>query len=116
MLPALIPWQRFTSHQHPFLPAAALSAEKRKHKKYEGVANLYKFVPFAVETLGPFGEGALDLVKDLGRRLIESSGELRLRSRAYLTQRFSIAIQRDNAASIFATFPASNKLQEIYYL
>jgi hypothetical protein len=114
MLPALIPWQRFTSHQHPFLPAAALSAEKRKHKKYEGVANLYKFVPFAVETLGPFGEEALDLVKDLGRRLIESSGELR--SRAYLTQCISIAIQRGNAASIFATVPTSNILQEIYYL
>jgi hypothetical protein len=45
--------------------AAALNAEKRKHKKYEGVANLYKFVPFAVETLCPFGEEALDLVKDL---------------------------------------------------
>jgi hypothetical protein len=74
--------------------AAALSAEKRKHKKYhEGVANLYKFVPFAVETLGgPFGEEALDLIKDLARRLIESSGEFR--SRAYLTQRISIAIQR----------------------
>jgi hypothetical protein len=61
--------------------AAALSAEKRKHKKYKGVANLYKFVPFALETLGPFGEEALDLNKDLGRRLIETSGELR--SRAY---------------------------------
>jgi hypothetical protein len=72
--------------------AAALSAEKRKHKKYEGVANLYKFVPFAVATLGPFGEEALDLIKDLGRRLIESSGELK--SRAYLTQRISIPIHR----------------------
>jgi hypothetical protein len=27
--------------------AAALSAEKRRHKEYEGVANLYKLVPFA---------------------------------------------------------------------
>ncbi len=60
--------------------AAALSAEKRKHKKYEGLANLYKFVPFAVETLDPFGEGALDLIKDLGRRLIETSGEIRSRA------------------------------------
>jgi hypothetical protein len=40
--------------------AASLSAEKRNHKKYEDVANLCKFVPFAVEmeTLGPFGEEA----------------------------------------------------------
>jgi hypothetical protein len=29
--------------------AAALSAEKRKHKKYEGVSNQYVSVPFAVE-------------------------------------------------------------------
>jgi hypothetical protein len=94
--------------------AAALSAEKRKHKKYEGVAHLYKFVPFAVETLGPFGDEAMDLVKDLGRRLIESSGELR--SRAYLTQRISIAIQRGNAASIFATVPRSSQLTEVFYL
>jgi hypothetical protein len=43
-LPALIPWLRdTTSLQHSrFAGAAALSAEKRKHKKYEGVANLYK--------------------------------------------------------------------------
>ncbi len=81
-------------------------------KKYEGVANLYKFVLFAVETLGPFGKEALDLIKDLGRRLIETSGELR--SRVYLSQRISIAIQRGNAASIFATVPTFNKLQEIY--
>jgi hypothetical protein len=54
--------------------AAAMSAEKRKHKKYEGLVNLYKFVSFAVETLGPFGDKALDLVKNLGKRLIESTG------------------------------------------
>jgi hypothetical protein len=35
------------------------------------VASLYNFVPFAVETLGPFGDEALDLVKDLGRRIYE---------------------------------------------
>jgi hypothetical protein len=94
--------------------AAALSAEKRKHKKYEGISNKYLFVPFAVETLGPFGEEALALVKDLGKRLIESSGEPR--SCAYLIQRISIAIQRGNAASILATVPTSSKFQEIFYL
>jgi hypothetical protein len=93
--------------------AAAMSAEKRKRKKYEVLVNLYKLVPFAVETLRPFRDGALNLVKNLGKRLIESSGELR--SRAYLTQPISISIQRGSAASIFATIP-SNKLQEIYYL
>jgi hypothetical protein len=36
---------------------------------------MYNFVPFAVETIGPFGEEALALVNDFGKRLIESSGE-----------------------------------------
>jgi hypothetical protein len=57
---------------------------------------------------------ALALVKDLGKRLIESSGEPR--SCAYLIQRISIAIQRGNAASILATVPTSSKFQEIFYL
>ncbi len=69
-----------------------------------------------METLSPFGEEAHDLVKDLGRRQIESTGELRSRAYLTLTQRINIVIQRDNAASIFATVPTSNKLQEIYYL
>jgi hypothetical protein len=85
------------------------------------VANLYKFVPFAVETLGPFGEEALDLIKDLSGRLIETSGMIR--SRAYLTQRISIAIQRVNAASTFVTVPSpspytqmreTNSLERLY--
>jgi hypothetical protein len=31
--------------------AAALNSKTRKHKKYEGVSNMYNFVSFAVETL-----------------------------------------------------------------
>ncbi len=67
-----------------------------------------------MKTLRPFGEEALGLVKDLGKRLIESSGKPRLRS--YLTQRVRIATQRGNAASVFATLPISSKLHEIQYL
>ncbi len=60
-----------------------------------------------METLGPFGEEALALVKDLGKRLIESTGEPR--SCAYF-------IQRGNAARILATVLTSSKLQEMFYL
>jgi hypothetical protein len=94
--------------------AAALQAEKKKCRKYQGVASLYNFVPFAVETLGPFGDEALDLVKDLGRRIYEKTGEIR--SKSYLIQRISIAIQRGNSISVFSTIPTSSKLNEIYYL
>jgi hypothetical protein len=94
--------------------AAALQAEKKKFRKYQGALSRYLFVPFAVETLGPFGEEALALVKDLGRRISDNTGEIR--SKSFLTQRISIAIQRGNAASIFSTIPSSSKLNEIYYL
>jgi hypothetical protein len=94
--------------------AAALQAEKKKFRKYQGALSRYLFVPFAVETLGPFGEEALALVKDLGRRISDNTGEIR--SKSFLTQRISIAIQRGNAASIFSTIPTSSKLNEIYYL
>jgi hypothetical protein len=70
---------------------------------YEGLANLYKLVPFAVETLGPFGEEALDPVKDLGRRLNESSAELR--SRAYLTQRIVSALPSNGAMQLVFSPP-----------
>jgi hypothetical protein len=65
--------------------------------------------------MGSFGEEALALVKDLGRRIREITGEAR--SRLFLTQRISIEIQRGNAISILATLPPnSNKLYEVFYL
>jgi hypothetical protein len=94
--------------------AAAQSRELDKRRKYAGVAGVYKFCPFGVETFGPFGEEALDLVKDLGKRLFDATKEPR--SRSYLVQRISIAIQRGNAACVLATIPHSSKLNEIYIL
>ena len=94
--------------------SAASGAESRKFKRYEQVASLYTFCPFAVETLGPFGEEALKLVKELGRRIQESSGEIR--STSFLIQRISVAIQRGNSASILATVPPSDDLHEIFNL
>ena len=94
--------------------SAALGAENKKYRRYEGVSNLYLFCPFAVETLGPFGDEALKLVKELGRRLYESTGESR--STAFLTQRISLAIQRGNAASVLATIPLPSQFHEIFDL
>ncbi|CAH2262710.1 jg11285 [Pararge aegeria aegeria] len=55
--------------------AAATSAEQAKRRKYENLDSSFIFVPFGVETLGPWGQ----------------SGDL--------------AIQRGNAASILGTVP-----------
>ncbi len=58
-----------------------------------------------LNTMGTFGEDALALIKDLGRRIRETTGEAR--SRIFLTQKISIEIQRGNAISILATLPSS---------
>jgi len=50
-----------------------------------------------------WGEEALSLVAELGRRISCVSGDLR--SAAFLRQRIDIAIQRGNAASILGTIP-----------
>ena len=57
------------------------------------------FVLFMVETFGVLaGEAAEDLIWDLGRLLHWSTGEPR--SREYLLQRISIAVQRGNTAAV----------------
>ena len=48
-------------------------------------------VPVAIETLGSYGPHALDFIKDIGRRIKESTGEKRATS--YLMQAIGIAIQ-----------------------
>ena len=59
----------------------------------------------AVETLGVWGPGALELIGELGRRLAVSSHDPRATS--FLKQRISIAIQRGNALAVMGTFPSS---------
>ena len=92
--------------------AAAHSAELRKHSKYTKLPNSYTLCPFAVETLGPFGEEAISLVDELGRRLHLSTGEPR--SRSFLIQRLSIDIQRGNTAAVLGTIPISSNFDKIY--
>ena len=57
-------------------------------------------VPIAVETLGSWGQEGLQLIKSLGKKIQDLSGEKR--STFYLFQSISVAIQRGNAASILA--------------
>ena len=91
--------------------AAAAKAEKRKYEVYSDMPKHYIFCPFAVETLGPLGEDALKLVRELGRRIHAESGDSR--STSFLFQRISLAIQRGNAASVFGTIPPATRLFKI---
>ncbi|XP_063629995.1 uncharacterized protein LOC134801393 [Cydia splendana] len=88
--------------------AAAEAAESLKRRKYGGLDDNYKFIPFSVETLGPWGPGAQSLFTDLSKRLVEVSGDKRAGS--FLAQRISVAIQRGNAASILGTMPQGPSL------
>ncbi|CAG9129863.1 unnamed protein product [Plutella xylostella] len=95
--------------------AAAGRAEMMKGRKYASLGEGYMFVPFGVETLGPWGLEARQLFKDISTRLIEVSRDPRAGS--YLAQRLSIAIQRGNAASVLGTLPDSGSdLASIFFL
>lgn len=81
---------------------AAEAAARGKRAKYSALESMYDFVPFAVETSGPWGAEAKKLIADIGQRLRERGGDTR--SGYFLVQRISLAIQRGNSASIMGTF------------
>jgi hypothetical protein len=82
--------------------SAASEAESRKRVKYSELARSHTFVPVAIETLGAWGEGAIDLTADLGRRLSVMTGDQR--STSFLRQRLDIAIQRGNSLAVRGTW------------
>jgi hypothetical protein len=93
----------------PVFPAA--EAEKKKSAKYLSLISRFLFVPFAVETLGAWGEEAKSFAAQLGRRLNARTQEPR--ATAFLIQRISLAIQRGNAASILGSLPSRRGFGEL---
>ena len=76
----------------------AAMAEQKKLIKYDSLALNYDIAPVAIESLGAIGPLSRALLKDLGRRIKESTGEAR--AHEYLVQRLAVAVQRGNAVSI----------------
>jgi hypothetical protein len=64
---------------------------------------IFKGLPF--ETLGPWCKETIDFINVIGKRLSAESGDSK--SKKFLFERISLAIQRGNAASIRGTFPDS---------
>jgi len=93
---------------------AARISESKKFNKYKEIPQNYIFLPFCVETFGPWGEEAKKFIKELGTRIQLNTSEPR--STSFLMQRLSIAIQRGNAASVLGTLPDMQKLDEVFYL
>ena len=78
----------------------AAQAQQQKRAKYAHLDTSHYFVPFVVGTSGMFVEAAVEFA-DLGRRLHKTTGELR--SRKFLLQRISVAVQRDNVAVVLGS-------------
>ena len=70
--------------------------------------------PIAVETFGAWGPEGARLIKSIGKKIQDHTGEKR--STFFLFQSISMAIQHGNAASILGTVKPGKKLDEIYYL
>ena len=85
--------------------AAANQAEQTKIKKYSYITShaYHSFTPVAFETSGVCGPRSMSFLTDLGRRIANTAGDKS--SLAYLMQKFSVTIQRGNAASVLGTLP-----------
>ena len=86
--------------------SAAAAAELKKLQKYADIIAGVDFVPVAIETSGVWGDQALDLVKDVGRRIASVTHEPR--STTLIRQRISVAVQRGNATCVMGTFPVTD--------
>lgn len=93
---------------------ASRTAIKKKHHLYEEIEQNYTFVAFAVETIGPWAKESEDFINVIGKKLIKVTGDKR--SRLYLIQRLSLAIQRGNFECVSGTLPKSEGLNEIFYI
>ena len=91
--------------------SAAALREDQKINHYKDLTN-YFFVPVAVETYGAWGPRGIKLIKEIGKKMCEITGEKR--STFFLSQSISVAIQRGNAACIIGTAPTSEGLDEIF--
>jgi hypothetical protein len=92
---------------------AAEMACKRKHSKNSSIiSSNYVFKGLAFKTLGPWCKEAIDFINVVRNRVIAESGDSK--SKKFLFERISLAIQRGNAASIRGTFPDSALLSEIF--
>lgn len=69
---------------------------------YEEIERNHFFVAFAVETLGPWAKESEDFVNVIGKKKLNRiTGDNR--SRLFMIQRLSLAIQRGNFESVSET-------------
>ena len=77
--------------------SAAGEAEMRKRLKYERLGDAYIIEPVAIENTGVYGPSTTVILKVIGRRLVELTGEPR--ESVWLKQRQVLAVLRCNGSS-----------------
>ena len=70
--------------------------------KYAGISSQGEFVPFAVEPRCPINRDALQFLSELGRRFVETTGDVRASS--FLFQRISVVVQCFNSVLLHDGF------------
>ncbi len=88
-------------------------AERFKHNHYLALKDNFLLTPIAFESLGSMGPETRKFINKLGSLMIKATGETR--SKDYLLQKISIAIQRGNSACILATL-GKQRIDDFYYL
>ncbi len=79
--------------------SAANAKAKLKTSKYKALIDQnYYFVPVAVETMGPWSAESIKFFNELGKILSQKTDDPR--SKIFLKQRLSMAIQKGNAAAV----------------
>jgi hypothetical protein len=86
---------------------------QRSGKKYSEIEQ-FCFIPNSAETLGPWGPKAINVLNELGDKLIATSNKDK-RAKLFLLQQLSKAVVRGNSASVLNThlsFRASLNLKK----
>ena len=83
------------------LQVGSVAAEEKKIHKYSDIVLGVDFSSFAIETSGVWGKHVLELVTEIGRRIVAMTHDPR--SRIFLRQRLSVAVQRGNAWCVLGT-------------
>jgi len=77
--------------------------------KYAGLSSRGEFVPIAVESHGPINRDALQFCSELGKRLAETTGDVRASSVVF--QRISVVMQRLIQFCCMMVFIDDNRLE-----
>jgi len=90
------------SHTAREAGAAANKASDSKTAKYGALSVSHIFVAVAVEMAGTWGQSAIELVQEIGKRITTVTEDTR--ETMFLFQRLSIALQKGNAIAFQSTF------------